>query len=171
MRALSIRLVMCGLACLAAVAAAGCGPPDRAEIRYRNMKFISPYATGFYESLAVHDPVAHESGRDSQLARSEMPDLYLRLDGTTVLFLPELTKEQAEEHHLDGGSRPVQFVFYDNEKLYGTIGHLNRKQDPGIEIGSQPGGPFYRFPLTRDQIVELFGPPLDEFARDYPHVN
>ena len=31
----------------------------------------------------------------------------------------------------------------------------------GLKIGSDPNGPFFKFPLTREQIVELFGEPLE----------
>jgi len=38
----------------------------------------------------------------------------------------------------------------------------------GIKLGSNPNGPFYKFPLTRGQIVELFGEPLEWRRADKP---
>ena len=165
--------------------AAGCGPPDRAEIRYRNMTFLSPYATGEYKQLEIIDSVAHETGRGGELSRPQIPQIYFRIDGKNVLHLPTLTPQQAaasltETPRSDPKStfrtfshpHALTIVFYEHsDSLYTIVGNVNGKYGPGVEIGSKPGGPFHRIPLTRDQIVEMFGPPAEGFAGDYPHVN
>ena len=44
----------------------------------------------------------------------------------------------------------------------GRLAHANLDDSwAGIKIGSSANGPFYKLPLTREQIVELFGEPLE----------
>jgi len=47
---------------------------------------------------------------------------------------------------------------------YATIG----PEWHDLKISSIPKGPFYKFPLTREQIVELFGKPLEWKRRPKP---
>ena len=57
----------------------------------------------------------------------------------------------------------------DNEQVQLGIGAVSH--DPGVEIGSSRNGPFFRFPLTRSNIIEMFGAPSVEFTRPYDYKN
>ena len=73
--------------------ASGCSqkPTEkRTEIHYPGMLFTSPNATGKFQSLSVLDTVAHV-----RLKRVDLPILFIRLDGKTVLLLSELNRGEA----------------------------------------------------------------------------
>lgn len=178
-----VFLAIFGLAC-----AAGCSQ-KRTEIQYAGMIFRSPHATGKFQNLDVSDPVSYAA-----LKRADLPTLFIRLDGRTVLLLSELTRGEAAEHFeklqpMAAGANPDSGVFLrkhegmivlqldfegtdDNERVKLSVGNFTgQSQDPGLEIGSSRDGPFFRFPLSRANIIEMFGPSSEEFTRPYEYHN
>jgi len=170
---------------------------DTVLLYYPRMSFRSPDGNSNFSSLVVNPPgwVPPEWRNSSR--RDDMPDLYVRLDGATVLFIPDLTREDVEKHFErptpkkpvteepaqaakdrpgeEGKHELVESDYFVRIYQQRTVVGLYYREhqalsfrfgdedggvfDPELEIGSRPDGPFYRFPLSRKQIVELFGKP------------
>lgn len=163
---------------------------------YPRMSFRSSDGDSNFSSLVVSPP-GWVPQKWINSTRRDQPDLYVRLDGATVLFIPDLRREDVEIHFErpapekpmaeepvqaakvkpveEANQDPVQSDCFVRSYQQRTVVWLYYREqqalsfrfgdedgggsDPGLEIGSRSDGPFYRFPLSRKQIVELFGKP------------
>jgi hypothetical protein len=131
----------------------------------------------------IGEQVIAVTGKSSELG--SIPSLYLRIDGRTVASVPELLKYRgalaatmfpetlgsqgtgfSRQH--DGGTCLSLHVGPDGYSFRIGVSGAKGSGDPGVEIGATPQGPWYKFPLSRKQALEIFGEPIKEETKPRP---
>lgn len=138
-----------------AVSAIGCGTSQRLH-RYAIYKdFVVLGGGGGSLTAGLHGPIPST--------------IYVQVADGSAFALKELP-EQIAARELEASDstdiRPGDAMYRKSHTLLKftqgelTYASLNYSWE-GLKIGSNLKGPFYKFPLTREQIVELFGEPLE----------
>ena len=100
--------------------------------------------------------------------------IYVRLEDGTVVFLPEMTKKQAQEIIPGWHDRPEADEWYSNNGnmcLFedGKLVSFSTGYSDTFSISNRREGPFCKFPISTKDVHRMFGKPQEVTKFRWPH--
>lgn len=158
-----MRTTLIILACCFAMGATGCGDRDKwphgGTADYVDKEIGSADGSSFGSLMTG----------DYHHGNSPVAKIYIQIGTADAVYLPEIQSAQARklfgEPVIDGaidGTEISEFslpgrsrVVFRGEK----VAYCYATAKDNVAIGVSPAGPFYRLPITRDEMITVFGKP------------
>jgi hypothetical protein len=149
----------------------GTGCIHRVDVteHYDTIRFTRIQGDSEFHEFATGSWAKTQTERDGHPIAS----IYVRLEDGTVVFLPEMTKEQAQKIIPGSEGNPETDEWYYNNgnaclfadgKLAGfSTGY------PTFSISDRRDGPFYKFPISTKDVRRMFGKPKEVTKFTWPH--
>ncbi len=101
----------------------------------------------------------------------KLAPVYMKLSNGNVYFLPDLTKENVEEFaELAGWGEPnwpyctdryTWFKYYEGRICYVKLHSITNSPNEVFRVSMNPEGPFHPLPSTKEELIAIFGEPLE----------